>query len=152
MSTLVAFFKEAGELANHGAARALDVHLAAVDRFEKKGAADKVVKHLNGFKQLLNHQRENELISENASNVLQMFADRLIEQLIKKGVSAELRAKRQNFTLVTRFTLKLCLKTTVMTIFTIWTCRSPCPKAGRLQRSPRLRQSCKAWRDVHGTI
>ena len=71
VNTLVKHFKEAGEFANHGAARALDIHLMAVNRFEEKGAAEKVVKHLKGFQQLLNNQRENDLISEEAYDVLE---------------------------------------------------------------------------------
>ena len=76
MQALVKFFEETGEIANRGAARALDVHLTAVNRFEETGAVEKVVKHLNGFQQLLNQQKENGFISEEAHDVLtsEMFA------------------------------------------------------------------------------
>ncbi|MCJ7842141.1 discoidin domain-containing protein [Lederbergia sp. NSJ-179] len=73
-------FEEEGAFADSKAVHALRVHLTAVQRFEEKDSVEKVVKHLNGFKQLLRHQRDDELISENAYNSLLADADFLIEK------------------------------------------------------------------------
>lgn len=80
IKTLVERFKDEGAFANDGAAHALTVHLMAVDHYEKKQEAEKVVKHTEGFKQLLVHQKENESISEKAFNILDTYADYLIEK------------------------------------------------------------------------
>lgn len=80
MKALVERFEEEGEFANHGAARSLQVHLTSVDRFEKREAADKVVKHMQGFKLLLDHQQDNELVSEKAYNTLKDNANSLIKK------------------------------------------------------------------------
>lgn len=71
---------EAGELDRAHAVRSLKIHLTAVERFEKRDAAEKVVKHMNRFKQLLDHQLENAWMSEKAYNVLTKNADRVLEQ------------------------------------------------------------------------
>jgi predicted alpha-1,2-mannosidase len=70
LMALVERFTEEGEFLNDAAARSLKVHLIAVSRYEEKELAEKVVKHLNGFKLLLDHQKENELISEKAYDIL----------------------------------------------------------------------------------
>ena len=74
----VARFKRDGELQNDEAARSLMTHLTAVARYEEEGVADKVVKHVHGFKRLLEHQRENGWITEKAYTVLKSDADSLI--------------------------------------------------------------------------
>lgn len=80
INTLVEQFEEDGEFANHGAARSLQAHLATVDRFEQREAADKVVKHTQSFNKLLDNHQKNELISENASNILKANANSLINK------------------------------------------------------------------------
>ena len=77
---LVERFEEDGEFANHGAARSLLVHLISVDRFENQGETDKVVKHMKNFNLLLDYQKDNELISENAYSILKNNADVLIKK------------------------------------------------------------------------
>ncbi|WP_373895240.1 M14 family metallopeptidase [Virgibacillus natechei] len=57
----------------------LQVHLSAVNQYEKKGKTEKIIKHMNGFKTLLDHQIDNDLISENAYSYLKTSADSLIE-------------------------------------------------------------------------
>lgn len=69
-----------GAFANNGAFRSLEVHLIAVNRFEQKEVAEKVVKHLNGFKSLLANHQKSALISEEAFNVLYVHTDYLIEK------------------------------------------------------------------------
>ncbi|MFJ7936408.1 M64 family metallopeptidase [Sporosarcina sp. NPDC096371] len=76
---LVEYSAEQGEIVNEGTVRALQVHLTAVERFEKQGAGDKVVKHMNGFKTLLDQQLKNNLISVQAQKTLKGSADYLIK-------------------------------------------------------------------------
>lgn len=78
LKPLVKQYEEAGEFSNHEAAQALQLHLTAVEHFEKKGSAEKVVKHLKGFKLLLDHQRKGELISKEAYDALRTDADYLV--------------------------------------------------------------------------
>ncbi|ASK64002.1 hypothetical protein CFK37_18495 [Virgibacillus phasianinus] len=80
MLALVREYKEAGEFANDRAVRALTMHLTAVNTYEEKGLGGKVVKHIKGFKLLLDHQKENELISAEAYNMLKAGANALIEK------------------------------------------------------------------------
>ena len=77
---LVERFEEEGEFANYGTARSLLVHLISVDRFENQGETDKVVKHMKSFNLLLDYQKDNELISENAYSILKNNADVLIKK------------------------------------------------------------------------
>ncbi|MCJ7842092.1 pectate lyase [Lederbergia sp. NSJ-179] len=60
--------------------RSLTVHLTAVGQFEKKGAAAKVIKHMEGFKQLLDYQLENNSISQKLYEVLKADAHSLIQK------------------------------------------------------------------------
>jgi len=72
--------KEAGEFEDDQSARSLKVHLSAVNRYEKKELDEKVVKHLEGFKVLLDHQQKENLISDKAYNILKEGSDNLIEK------------------------------------------------------------------------
>lgn len=56
------------------------IHLNAVTRYEEKELADKVVKHMEGLKQLLDHQMDATLISERAYHILKADADRVIQK------------------------------------------------------------------------
>lgn len=80
MVALVERFEEAGEFKNDLAARSLKTHLTAVARYEKQEAAEKVVKHMQSFKLLLDHQLGNKLISEKAYNDLMASVDGLIKK------------------------------------------------------------------------
>ena len=73
-------FKNDGEFTNDQAAHALTIHLTAVSQYEKKESAEKVVKHMEGFKLLLDRQLKDELISESAYNSLKGDAEVLIRQ------------------------------------------------------------------------
>lgn len=68
------------EIFSDDAYRSLHVHLTAVGRFEEQASAEKVVKHMKSFKLLLDHQLENELISEKVYTILTADADSLIEK------------------------------------------------------------------------
>ena len=75
-----------GEFENNQTVRSLTTHLTAVIQYEKQEAFEKVVKHMESFKVLLDYQKENKLISDKAYNVLKAEADSLIEKY--KKVSA----------------------------------------------------------------
>ncbi len=60
--------------------RSLVVHLTAVSQFEKKGAAEKVIKHMETFKKLLDYQLENELITQELYEILKANANSLIQK------------------------------------------------------------------------
>lgn len=77
---LIDRFVDKGAFANDNNAHSLHVHLEAVHRFESQDKANKVIKHMNGFKDLLDHQIENEFISENAYNDLTSETDELIKK------------------------------------------------------------------------
>lgn len=63
-------FAKEGEFKNDKDVRSLTTHLTAVNLYEEKGQADKVVKHMKGFDQLLEHQKNNGLISDKAYRFL----------------------------------------------------------------------------------
>lgn len=78
MTALIEYFKEKNEFASDDVVRALKLQ-TAVSQYEEKDQAEKVVKHMKGFKLLLDHQRENELISKEAYETIKTDADYLIE-------------------------------------------------------------------------
>lgn len=80
MQSLVESLKDKGEFSEESAAESLDVHLAAVKRFEKTDQQEKVLKHLDGFQNLLDHQRDEELISDDAYDSLARNTEYLIEE------------------------------------------------------------------------
>ncbi|ASK62202.1 hypothetical protein CFK37_08530 [Virgibacillus phasianinus] len=65
---------------NQQVVHALQLHLKAVKQYEKQEDAVKVIKHMNGFKTLLDYQKENNLISEKAYKTLYTVSDAFIEQ------------------------------------------------------------------------
>lgn len=80
MQKLVERFETEEAFANDGIARSLNVHLTAVNRYEEKGLTDKVIKHMESFTMLLNHQKDNEWISERAYNALKVEAEALLKR------------------------------------------------------------------------
>lgn len=80
ISTLVNKLEEFGAFINDTNIRALTLHLTAVDLYEEKGLTGKIVKHMEGFKLLLNQQKENKWLSEEGYNILKENADNLIEK------------------------------------------------------------------------
>lgn len=81
MKTLVAYFDtEEGAFVDESDVRSLQTHLTAVSQYEEKGLGEKVIKHMEGFKQLLHNQKENRSISENAYTDLQTYTDYIIEK------------------------------------------------------------------------
>ncbi|MFJ7936059.1 beta-N-acetylglucosaminidase domain-containing protein [Sporosarcina sp. NPDC096371] len=80
MKTLVNRYEESGDFKNSEAARALNIHLVALERYEEQQAKEKLVKHLTGLLVLLNHQIDNELISQKAYDVLKADTDYLLKK------------------------------------------------------------------------
>ncbi len=58
----------------------LELHLIAVSRYENKQKAKKVVKHMKGWKSLLDQQLEKDVISDKAFDSFQKQADKLIKK------------------------------------------------------------------------
>lgn len=80
MKTLVEYFKDEGEIANVDTARLLQIHLSAVGHYEDIGLRDKALKHMEGFKLLLDHRKESKLVSEKAHSALHFNAESLIRK------------------------------------------------------------------------
>ena len=80
LKTLVDDYAERGEIANDRAVHSLQVHLTAVERFEGQALADKVVKHMTSFIQLLDYQKEQGFMSEQAHAALKGEAEALMGQ------------------------------------------------------------------------
>lgn len=78
METLVERFATEGEFEGDRAVHSLTMHLNAISHYAQEKEADKVVKHTHSFKSLLDHQKEEELISEKAYDRLTDDADYLI--------------------------------------------------------------------------
>ncbi|SDI71597.1 N-acyl-D-amino-acid deacylase family protein [Natribacillus halophilus] len=70
---------EDGEFANDEATRALTVHLTAVHHYENQDAAEQVIQHMGGFQDLLDHQLDEALISEEAYDILSAQAEDLLD-------------------------------------------------------------------------
>nr|WP_245799400.1 Xaa-Pro dipeptidyl-peptidase [Virgibacillus siamensis] len=69
-----------GEFKSDKAAHALKIHLTIVHQFEKMEAKRKVVKHMKGFKLLLEHQLQNGLISGDGYETLKDDVDSLFRK------------------------------------------------------------------------
>ncbi|WP_269410961.1 Xaa-Pro dipeptidyl-peptidase [Lentibacillus daqui] len=77
---VVEYFAAEDDFADNSVLKSLQMHLTAVERFENKQAGEKVVKHMKGFKQLINHQLKNDLISNEAYLVLKADANYIIDK------------------------------------------------------------------------
>lgn len=71
-------FRVNGDLDNEEAVHALKIHLTAVSQYEQKALPEKAIKHLEGFKPLLDYQQENGLITEECYQALKSDANYLI--------------------------------------------------------------------------
>lgn len=77
---LVKYFEKKGIITNEHAIHSLIMHLTSVSQFEDENSPRKVVKHMNGFKTLLNQHKKNEWIPEDAYQTLKADADNLIDK------------------------------------------------------------------------
>lgn len=80
LKRLVDYYNETGEFESDDVARSLSLHLTAVNHFAERGLAEKVVKHMEGFNLLLEHQRDNALISEKAYHILKADSEPLMKK------------------------------------------------------------------------
>src|SRR5699024_1710306 len=69
MKKLVDYLLDNGEFTNNESALALKIHLTSVSYYEQKAQANKVVKHMIGFKRLLEHQQAEKVISDDAYEI-----------------------------------------------------------------------------------
>ncbi len=79
MQAAVDRFTESGAI-EEAAKRKLTMHLTAVAQYEEKGQADKVRKHMKGFKLLLDQQKDSQRIVEEAYSYLMKQANDMIKQ------------------------------------------------------------------------
>jgi len=80
MHSLVTELDEAGEISNEDIVHQLTMHLTAVSHYEKQEKAEKVIKHMEGFKDMLEQQRDDTEISAKALSYLETESERLIEK------------------------------------------------------------------------
>ncbi|WP_164215301.1 M20/M25/M40 family metallo-hydrolase [Virgibacillus sp. YIM 98842] len=69
-----------GEIDNAEAIRVLQIHLIAVGQYENQGEVEKVIRHMGGFQVLLDHQKDQGMISEEAYEQLSHESDLLIQE------------------------------------------------------------------------
>ncbi|GAB3802233.1 S8 family peptidase [Virgibacillus kimchii] len=79
MITHIDRFIEEGELENPARARVLKNHLTAIDQYEQQGEADKIIRHMGSFYQLLDLLVDQEQISETAYEFLKADAETVVE-------------------------------------------------------------------------
>lgn len=75
---LVNRFDKEGGFTNSLAVRQLTTHLSALEVYEKQKATDKIAKHLETFKTLLDSQKKTGVISEKAYNSILAYTEYLI--------------------------------------------------------------------------
>lgn len=76
---LVEEFADDDAFENGDAVHSLQLHLTAVKQYEKQEKTEKLVKHMKGFKTLLDYQKEHGLISDEAYEALHCASDTFIE-------------------------------------------------------------------------
>lgn len=81
---VVDYYNEKEAFADETITRALKVHLSAVKHYEKDENIEKAVKHLENFKVLLKFQRDADLISKEAFDILNIDTNYLLDQLDSK--------------------------------------------------------------------
>lgn len=80
IKTHVQEFEEDKAFHTKRTARLLKMHLTAVEQYEEKELTDKVLKHMNSFKQLLSQLHKKDAISDGAYDALQNDAENLLEK------------------------------------------------------------------------
>ncbi|WP_405099639.1 Xaa-Pro dipeptidyl-peptidase [Oceanobacillus sp. FSL H7-0719] len=73
------YFINKGAITNEKDARALKNHITAIQKFEETNQLEKAAKHLASFKQLLNYQKDNDIIDSEAYEVLYVDTEYLIQ-------------------------------------------------------------------------
>lgn len=80
LKKLVEKYEKEGDFTDDNVAHDLKLHLTAVKRFEDQVNVKKVIKHLKGFKTLLNNFKKKEMITEKAHDDLSSSTDKLIKK------------------------------------------------------------------------
>lgn len=80
MKSLVNQYVDEGKIVNSSDARLLQTHLTSLDHYVKRDLLEKTVKHMNGFKQLVNQYQKNGQMDKKAAKTLINHADNLIEE------------------------------------------------------------------------
>ncbi|MFA1822289.1 S8 family serine peptidase [Virgibacillus oceani] len=75
MRTHVERLENEGAFTNEADTNLLKMHLTAVSQYEQQEAAEKVIRHTESFKLILDHQYDNELISDEAYDFLMADTD-----------------------------------------------------------------------------
>lgn len=73
-------YEAEGEVSDQKSIGTLTTHLTAIAQYEKQDASEKVIKHLERFKLLLEQQEKNDFISEETSLMLHAATNDLIKQ------------------------------------------------------------------------
>src|SRR5699024_4659100 len=71
-------FKEDGDIRDEATAHILKLHVHAVKQFQEQEKMDKVIKHMENFKHLIDYQKNAEKISEKAHHVFHTYAEYVI--------------------------------------------------------------------------
>ncbi|MFA1820192.1 M14 family zinc carboxypeptidase [Virgibacillus oceani] len=78
MQERVERYEEEGEVEDAQVIRSLQIHLEAVNQYVKQDEAEKVIRHMGGFDQLLEAHYAHELISEKAYTILKTDTQSII--------------------------------------------------------------------------
>ncbi|WP_235792167.1 family 16 glycoside hydrolase [Virgibacillus salidurans] len=78
LNDIVNQYKESGDITNDEVARLLNTHLTSVSQYEETDQADKVVKHLNGFLDLIEYQNQEGTLTDQAYQELVAGTEYLI--------------------------------------------------------------------------
>ncbi|MBO0992135.1 fibronectin type III domain-containing protein [Bacillus sp. SD088] len=78
MKTFIEQFKETGEWTDEKSAHALNLHLTAVEAYEKQDKKEKVVKHMENFKQLAKIQKDDQVLPIHLYNILKSYTNAMI--------------------------------------------------------------------------
>lgn len=80
MKILVDNLNNDGDIDNGQTLEALRLHLTAISHYEKQDKPDKIIKHMEGFKKLVDRQKNDQSISNKVYSFLMTQADRFIEK------------------------------------------------------------------------
>ena len=80
IEAVVSNFDDMGEFENDQVFHKLQSHLEAVGHYEQNNMTQKVIKHLNGLKNLLEYERDNDMMSSHAYETLESVTESLIDK------------------------------------------------------------------------
>lgn len=80
LMTLFKECKKSGAFSSSDASHILNLHLTAINYYENKESEEKLIKHLHDFQELLEQQKNSDLISKDAYQDLNAYTDYLIQK------------------------------------------------------------------------